>query len=121
MTETARALQSFFSGFGIPAYPENAEPDRAKLPCITYLKVSPNWRASAPIHARVWYRSRGFEEIDAKVDQISAAIGEGVSIPTDSGCVWLFQEDNFHQYQENAGDPDLKCAYLSMSIHALTN
>ena len=130
MTNTAKALYGFFSQFGIPAYPEGGVPtytydaqgNRAEVkpPYITYQVVRPNWRAQAPLYARVWYRSTTYAEIGATVDAIAAAIGEGVSLPTEDGAVYLYQEDTFAQYQDMAGDATLKCAYLSMSIHALT-
>lgn len=121
MSEITEALYHFFSGFGLPAYPENQAPAKAALPYITYTLTKPNWIATVPYYARVWYRSQGNEAIDAKVDEIAAAIGEGVSLPTESGAVYLSKGDNFAQMQVFAGDPTLKCAYLSMALMAHIN
>lgn len=122
MTQTATALYSFFSGFGIPAYVESTEPDGAPAPYITYELAEPAWRGSASIHARVWYRDTSFAGIAGKVDEIRAALGEGVSMPTDSGAVYLWAEDdNWAQFQPMPGDPTLKCAYLSLVLQANTN
>ena len=42
MTNTAKALYQFFSGFGLPAYVEYNVPDEAALPYITYrLHIGP--------------------------------------------------------------------------------
>lgn len=120
MTQTAQALYSFFSGFEIPAFVESTEPDGTPAPYITYELASPDWRENMAIHARVWYRSTSFAEIAAKVDEIGAAIGEGISIKTESGAVYLWRDENFAQFQPMAGDTTLKCAYLSLIIQANT-
>ena len=130
MTNTAIALHTFFSGFGIPAFVEYDVPDEfpdehgdmqpVRPPYITYQLVEPDWRDSAPIYARVWYRSTSYTAINAKVDEIRAAIGEGVSIPTDSGAVWLFKGSPFAQNMPMEGDDTLKVVYLNMIIHAIT-
>lgn len=121
MTQTATALYTFFSSFGIPAYVEYTEPDNAPAPYITYELVDPDWLGQAPIHARIWYRDTSFTAIAGKVDEIKAALGPGVSIKTESGAVYLWPDDNFAQFQPMEGDPTLKCAFLSLIIQAITN
>lgn len=121
MTQTATALYSFFSAFDIPAYAESMEPDGATLPYITYELAEPDWRGSTTIHANVWYRSTSFTDIARKVDQIRMAVGEGISIPTQSGAVHLWADTNWAQFIPMDGDPTLKRAYLSFEIQALTN
>lgn len=120
MTEIDTALCAFFSGFGIPAWLEDDVPHGAKPPYITVNPAMPAWDASAPIYAHVWYRGASYAAIDAKVDQIAAAIGHaGVSLPTATGCVWLYRASPFAQHRHMAGDPALQCVYLNMSIQAL--
>lgn len=121
MTQTAQALYSFFSGFTIPAFVENTEPDNTPAPYITYELAEPDWRGSAALHARVWYRDTSFVAIAHKVDEIRNALGEGVSISTESGAVYLWADDNWAQFMPMAGDPTLKCAYLSFVLQAITN
>lgn len=121
MTQTAQALFTFFNSFDIPAYVESTEPDDSPPPYITYELVEPDWRGKASIHARLWYRSTSFVEIAQKVDEIRTAIGEGISIPTDTGAVYLWADDNWAQFQPMEGDPTLKCAYLSFVLMAHTN
>lgn len=120
MMQTAEALYDFFSAFGIPAYAESNEPDSASLPYITYELAEPHWTESTNIHARVWYRSTSFAEIFEKVDEIKEALGEGVSIPTPTGAVYLWPDTDFAQIQPMEGDPKLKCAFLSFVISAHT-
>jgi len=120
VTNVAKALYRFFSGFGLPAFVENNVPEEATLPYITYQMVVPDWRDTAVMYARVWYRSTSFSAINAKVDQISAAIGEGVSIPTSGGAVYLNKGSPFAQYMPMEGDDTLKVVYLNLIINAIT-
>lgn len=119
MTETAQALYLFFSAFNLPAYTEFSMPDDAVMPYITYELAEPHWKSRTMIHARVWFRSVSFVEISNVIDRIKAAIGEGISIPTDSGVVYLFPDDNFAQFMPQE-DPSIKCAYLSFIVHSET-
>ena len=130
MTYTAKALNLFFSRFGLPAFTENNVPEeledangvlqKVQPPYITYQQIEPSWRSAVPMYARVWYRGSNNVALDAKVDEIAAAIGEGVGIATPGGLIYLNRGDTFAQYQEFAGDPTLKCAYLSLTLQALT-
>ena len=52
MTETMTALQAFFSGFGLTAYPEDSVPADSKLPYITYMPVRPHGLDAATMQAR---------------------------------------------------------------------
>ena len=121
MTQTAQALYTFFSAFDIPAYVEYTEPDGAQPPYITYQLAEPDWRDNMSIQARVWYRDTSFTAIAAKVDEIRAALGNGISINTDSGAVYLWADGNFAQFQPMEGDPTLKCAYLSLIMQCNTH
>lgn len=121
MTEIDQALLGFFSGFNLPVYREDDVPYGVKAPYITVSVSQPTWDAAAPIYAHVWYRSASYAAIDAKVDQIAEAIGHsGVSIPTATGCVWLYRANPFAQHRKMAGDPTLQCVYLNMTVQAIT-
>ena len=120
MTNTAKALYQFFSSFGLDAYVEYNVPDDATLPYITYQLIEPDWSDSGTIYARVWYRSTSYTAINAKVDQIRAAIGEGLSLPTPSGAVYLSKGSPFAQNMPMEGDDTLKVIYLNLNIMAHT-
>lgn len=119
MRKTLKGLYEFWSGFGIPAYPEYAVPDDAQLPYITYETKEPAWRDTALYTVRVWYRDTSFEAISRKVDEISNAIGEGCTFALENGFIWLFKDELFMQMQPTDEDDLLKVAYLSMIIHVL--
>ena len=121
MTNTAIALYRFFSSFGLPAFPEYSVPDEAQLPYITYQLIEPDWDDGGTFYARVWYRTTTYTAINAKLDQIKAAVGEAVSLPFDScGAVYLMKGTPFIQYMPMEGDDTLKVAYLNFNIQAIT-
>lgn len=120
MTNTAKALYRFFSGFGLHAYVEYDIPDDAKLPYISYQLIEPEWDDAGTFYARVWYRSTSYVDINAKVDQIRAAVGEGASLPTETGAVYLTKGSPFVQFMPMEGDDTLKVAYLNFNILAHT-
>ena len=106
MTETAKALYSFYSGFGLDAYPESNVPENAALPYITYTVIEPDWRNAA-----------SYKGICAKVDEITKAVGELVMLPTANGYVAIRPADPLVQYQPIA-NPEIKVAYLNFQINS---
>lgn len=122
MTNTARALYNFFSSFGIPAYMSGTIPYDVEMPYITYDLLEPEPLAYALLHANIWYKDTSTTAISAKADEIKAAIGTGVTIPTDGGFIALFRDKNtpFIQLMSDP-NPETKRAYLTMVIHANTD
>lgn len=120
MTNTAKALYQFFSGFGLDAYVEYSPPEDAKLPYITYQVIEPDWRDGGTLYARIWYRSTSYAAINAKVDEIAEAVGEGISLYTPTGAVYLFKGTPWAQNMPMEGDDTLKVVYLLFNIMAHT-
>lgn len=118
MIEVARALHKFYKSFGIPAYEEHSVPDNAALPYITYELVNPDWRDDAVITANVWYSGTSFTPLFNKVDEIGRAIGEGLRIPTESGCVYLTKGNPFSQVSDTGND-EVKVCYLMIGMQAV--
>lgn len=120
MTNTAKALYKFFNSFDLDAYVEYNIPDDAELPYITYQLIEPAWNDVGTIYARVWYRSTSYAAISAKVDEIKAAVGDGISLPTDGGAVYLTPGTPYAQNMPMEGDPTLKVVYLLFNIQTPT-
>lgn len=118
MTDTAIALYDFFSGFGWPAYAENTIPDSAELPYITYTPVQPDWRDEAILQARIWDRKTTYTRVNAKADEIAAAIGEGVRIPAGKGFIWIHKGSPFAQAMSTSAD--IKVLYINMTLQSFT-
>ena len=117
MTQTAQALKSFFSGFGIPAYSETSVPDDVQLPYITYPIKEPEWRQPTSFYIVLWCRTKGYADALTKADQILAAIGEGARIPTNDGIVVIRPETPLFQEVKDA-DNDTKALYINLQLNA---
>lgn len=116
MINTAQALYEFYSGFGLPAYTTSTVPDEAQLPYITYSLVESEPLAPATHYAQVWYRDTGNAAILGKVDEIKAAIGDGVRITCDGGYVVIRPGTPFVQLQTDE-DPEIRYAYINTQIN----
>lgn len=117
MTQTAQALKSFFSGFGVPAYSETSVPDDIQLPYITYPIKEPEWRQPTSFYIVLWCRTKGYADALSKADQILAAIGEGARIPTNDGIVVIRPETPLFQEVKDA-DNDTKALYINLQLNA---
>ena len=73
------ALNSFFTMFDVPVYPEDSVPPGSSLPYITVKLVIPKgFDESSTFHARLWYPVDGGKlPLIRKADEIRAAIGDG--------------------------------------------
>lgn len=122
MTEVARALNSFWNSFSIPAYVEDNVPNDAQFPYITYTVAEPDWSSPTSIQARVWYKDTSRVGINSKVSDIKQAIGEGKSIKTDTGYVIIYRDINFAQNQpyDDEGQSNIKVVYLSAILQSYT-
>ena len=116
MFNTAAALTTFFSGFGLPAYAEDSVPDDVALPYITFSLSVAEWNQKASMYAQVWDRTTSNTGIIRKADQITAAIGDaGVRIPVDGGYLVIWPESPLIQIMV---DGDFRSAYINLSINA---
>lgn len=117
MTETAKALTTFFRGFGIPAYSETSVPDDTELPYITYPIKEPEWSQPTSFYCVLWCRTKGYADALAKADQILAAIGEGIRLEINGGWVVLRPDNPLFQENRDA-DNDTKSLYINLILNA---
>ena len=113
MRAVAKALYDFWSGFGLPAYPEGYASEDEQLPYITYQLLKSNWRTQTALSARLWYYGTSYDEVTTKVDQIEHAIGEGITLPCGDGFIFIAKDVNFAQFVPTEDDM-LKSVYLQM-------
>ena len=116
MTSIAKALYAFYSGFGLPAYPEDGVPSDAALPYITYTIVQPDYIDSAVHQARVWYQSDSYAGVNAKADEIISAVGRGLLLPAGNGAVCLRPGTPLAQHMPIEGKPEIKIVYLNFQL-----
>lgn len=116
MMNTARALYDFWSGFGLPAATVGTVPDGWQLPYITYSLVESEPLAPTTHYAQVWYRDTCNAAMLAKVDEIKAAIGDGVVLDCEGGCVVIRPATPFVQLMVDE-NPENRYAYINMQLN----
>lgn len=116
MINTAQALYSFWSSFGIPAATVGTVPDEWDVPYITYSLVESEPFDPVTHYAQVWYRDTGNAAMLSKVDEIKAAIGEGVVIECDGGYVVIRPANPYVQLMVDE-DPANRYAYINLQLN----
>lgn len=117
MTEIAKALYAFYSGFGLPAYTEEGIPAEAQLPYISYTLARSALFDAATHQVRIWYRGESNAPVNAKADEILAAIGQGVKLPVSGGYVCIYPGSGALA-QMQPSDEDLRIVYLNLYIRS---
>lgn len=121
MTKAA-ALHSFFSGFGLTAYEENSVPDDAAFPYITYSLTTDSFSDySSALTISLWYRSTSWKAINAKCEEVSAAIGYGGQlVDCDGGRIWIKRGQPFANSMGDTSDDQIKRKLINLSVDYLT-
>lgn len=124
MTKNA-AIQAFFSGFGLNAYPSTSVPtgdDAPDFPYITYTVSTDAAMGRVAVQASLWYRSSSWVAINAKVDAISKEIGAGVVIGCDDGAIIIRRGTPWAQPMGDDSDNMIKRKILSFEfLYATTD
>lgn len=116
------AIYQFLAGFSIPAYASSSVPDQAAFPYITYDLVIGEWmQGEVNMPVNVWYRTDSEALPNAKVREISKAIGMGgVCLPCDCGMLWLKKGSPWAQAMTIEGeDEKVKRRYININIEYL--
>ena len=120
MTKAA-AIYQFWNSFGLTAYEENAVPDDAAFPYITYQLVTDSFDREIPLTASLWYRGESWTAINAKTEEISQKISRGGKvISCDGGAIWLKRGQPFAQNMGDESDNLIKRKYLNITAEFIT-
>ena len=121
MTKAA-ALHSFFSGFGLMVYEENSVPDDAVFPYITYSLTTDSFSDySSALTISLWYRSTSWKAVNAKCEEVSAAISYGGQlIDCDGGRIWIKRGQPFANSMGDTSDDQIKRKLINLSVDYLT-
>ena len=117
------AVYTFLSSFSIPAYAASSVPDQATFPYLTYDLVLGEWgQPEVNMPVNVWYRTDSEAIPNAKVREISQAIGMGgVTLPCDGGMLWVKKGSPWAQAMTVEGeDEKVKRRYVNINIECLT-
>ena len=103
-----QAIDSFWSGFGLPAYDENTVPtgeNKPEFPYITYEAAAGSFGDFVAMSASVWYYGSSWEPVTAKLAEIEAALGRGgMMVPVDDGALWIKRGSPFAQRMSDPND-----------------
>lgn len=111
----AQAIQNFFESFGLTAYPASSVPDNAAFPYLTYENaVTANGRTAYPT-VNLWYKTTSEAVLNAKVEQITTAIGQGVSVPCDNGAIYVYFNDTWNSLAD-VEDATIKRRFTNLTM-----
>ena len=120
MTKT-EALHSFFAQFSIPAYEENAVPDKTAYPYITYYVATDSFGGEIALTASLWYRSTSWLAANEKAEEISSIIGAGgIMEAYDGGAIWIKRGEPFAQNMGDQNDDMIRRKIINLSVEYLT-
>lgn len=121
MTTKTAAIHQFLNSFGIPAYPITSVPEDAEMPYITYTLYLNAWNEGEQnIPIDVWYRTESEAAPNAKVTDISKAVGMGGKIiACDDGNIWIKRGSPFAQTVQDT-DNTVKRRLINISIECNT-
>lgn len=116
------AIYQWMNGFGIPAYAATATPSDAEFPYLTYDLVIGEWggfEVNMPVN--VWYRTDSEAKPNAKVREISNALGlGGTTVACDGGMLWLKKGSPWAQAVRVEGeDEKVKRRLLNVTLEYL--
>ncbi len=122
----AAALYSFFSGFGLDAWEENsvyALENPPSFPYLTYEMMTDAFgEYDTALTFSLWYRSTSWAAANAKVEEISAAIGRsGKVIPVDGGYILIMRGSPFAQSTGDPSDDMIKRKLMNITVRFYTN
>ena len=116
------ALHNWLSGFGMAAYAHTATPSDAEFPYLTYELVEGEWMAGeVNMPVNLWFRTDSEAEPNAKVRELSCAIGfGGATVPCDGGVLWLKKGSPWAQAVRVEGEDDkVKRRYVNVNVEYL--
>lgn len=118
----AQALYDFFNRFGVPAYPDTAVPDEAKLPYMDYeVKTGSFGNAPVAISLKLYMHTDSESEPNKKAEEIGKYIGEsGRTIKCDDGLMWIKKGDPFSLNQNVEDDNSTKLRFMNLYVEYIT-
>lgn len=120
MTKT-EALHSFFAQFSLPAYEENAVPDKTAYPYITYYVATDSFGGEIALTASLWYRSTSWLAANEKAEEMSRIIGAGgIMEACDGGAIWIKRGEPFAQNMGDQNDDMIRRKIINLSVEYLT-
>ena len=123
VVNAAQAVQSWLSGFSIPAYAAAAVPSDADFPYLTYeLVIGELYGGEVNMPVNLWYHGDSEAAPNAKARELYHDIGIGGRLlPCDGGCIWVKRGSPWCQSVVIEGeDEHIKRRYINVNLEYLT-
>jgi len=118
---TAQAIHSFWSSFGLPAYDQYTVPLEAQMPYITYSVSENAFNVPTAMSASIWYRSPSWEKITLKSYEIARTLSAGGKvIRVDGGGMWIYKGTPFSQRMSDTDDT-VRRIVLNITVEYFTD
>lgn len=100
-----KALQHFWSQFGVTAYDQNTVPEDAELPYITYEAAFDNFGSQSVLTASIWDKSKSWAGVTTIQHRIEALLGYGgQTVAYSQGALWVKRSTPFAQRMSDTDD-----------------
>lgn len=123
MTKEA-VIQNFFESFDIPAFPATSVPtsgeEKPDFPYLTYIVPTDSDFGRISVSASLFYRTENWTSINAKVREISQAIGTGKTLECDEGGVIVRKGSPWAQPMGDDSDNMVKRKILTFEFLYVT-
>lgn len=115
-----QTLHSFWSGFGLKAYEENAVPDGTVFPYLTYEAGSDSFDHKISLTASLWYRSSSWWDATQKEQEIADFITRGGRmVAYDNGAMWIQRGTPWSQRMGDQNDDMVKRIIMNIELEYL--
>ena len=118
------AIQKFFEGFGLPAFPQQTVPtsgdEKPAYPYLTYEFYAGSDQDVVQISASLWYRTESMTGINAMTETISRAVDTAKMIPCDAGAMIIRKGTPFAQPMGDPEDDMIKRKLLLFDVSFMT-
>lgn len=116
-----KALQAWFTAFGMTAYPSTSVPDDTVFPWLTYEYITGSFGDSdVPIAVNMWFWTESESIPNQKAEEFRKYILEHDLIECDEGLIWVKTGVPWCQSLTDETSPTVKRRYMNVTLEYLT-
>lgn len=116
-----KALQAWFTAFGMTAYPSTSVPDDTVFPWLTYEYITGSFGDSdVPIAVNMWFWTESESIPNQKAEEFRKYILEHDLIECDEGLIWVKTGVPWCQSLTDETSPTVKRRYTNVTLEYLT-
>lgn len=116
-----KALQAWFTAFGMTAYPSTSVPDDTVFPWLTYEYITGSFGDSdVAIAVNMWFWTESESIPNQKAEEFRKYILEHDLIECDEGLIWVKTGVPWCQSLTDETSPTVKRRYCNVTLEYLT-